>query len=217
MKQRAVPPVEADTRGRIITAALQVFAKNGFTSGTLREITQVAEVNIAAVNYHFRSKEDLIKYVLEDSLASVIAVRTESLDHCIAAARPGAPSVVALAEALVKPLVDLSSGQYRDVMTLLMHARTTSNELITGTVEELFQPLHEKFVDVLQKALPDLSRSELAFRYDCARGAVLQTLVSLAPAATLVSGIASLQDTPSETTTRRLVGFVTAGLSAPLA
>ena len=118
MKRKAIQQNEADTRERIISAAVQVFARSGFDAGTVREITEIADVNIAAVNYHFRSKEELIKYVLVIGLESIIRVRTNSLNACVEAARPAPPSVPALAEALVRPLVELGSGQYRDVMTL---------------------------------------------------------------------------------------------------
>ena len=55
---------------------------------------------------------------------------------------------------------------------------------------------------------------EIALRYDCARGAILQTLVTLAPAATLVSGTVSASSMSHETTVKRLVSFVAAGLNA---
>lgn len=48
-----------DTRLRILQAAGPLFASQGFEATTIREITSAAEVNLAAVNYHFRSKEDL--------------------------------------------------------------------------------------------------------------------------------------------------------------
>jgi AcrR family transcriptional regulator len=190
-----------------------VFARNGFLAGTVREITEIAEVNIAAVNYHFGSKDELAKQVLELGIDSIIQVRLESLHGCVERHRPGAPTINAIAEALVRPLVELGSGRYREVMMLLMHARASASPFITSIVEEKFAPLHEEFVDVLQRVLPELSRSEIALRYDCARGAILQTLVTLAPAVTLVSG-AQTRAT-HEATIRRLVAFVSGGLREP--
>jgi TetR/AcrR family transcriptional regulator, regulator of cefoperazone and chloramphenicol sensitivity len=56
-----------DTRQRILTAALEVFAEFGFQAGTIREIVLRARVNQAAVNYHFQSKERLYQEVLRST------------------------------------------------------------------------------------------------------------------------------------------------------
>lgn len=48
-----------DTRQRLLNSACEVFAEKGFSDATIKEISERAEANIAAVNYHFGSKEDL--------------------------------------------------------------------------------------------------------------------------------------------------------------
>jgi AcrR family transcriptional regulator len=57
----------SETRIRILEAAAAIFAKHGFASTTIRQICSKAQVNLAAVNYHFGSKEGLyretIRYV----------------------------------------------------------------------------------------------------------------------------------------------------------
>lgn len=45
------------TKNKILDAAEHLFAVNGFNGTSLREITSQAEVNLAAVNYHFGSKK----------------------------------------------------------------------------------------------------------------------------------------------------------------
>ena len=49
------------TKSKILDAAEYLFADKGFNGTSLREITSLAEVNLAAVNYHFGSKKELIK------------------------------------------------------------------------------------------------------------------------------------------------------------
>lgn len=56
--------VVSTTRERVLRAAGEVFAELGFRDTTVREICQRANVNVAAVNYHFRSKESLYGEVL---------------------------------------------------------------------------------------------------------------------------------------------------------
>lgn len=203
-----------DTRERILAAGQHFFAEHGFEGATLRDITEAARVNLAAVNYHFGSKDELLRQVLETGIAPIVAARLKALDDCLTD-NGNVPPLEAMVEALVRPLVALSSGDHRDIMRILMHARTTKYPWIGDLVINRFQPLHEKFVDVLQRILPDLSRSEVAFRYDGGRSATLQILVDLAPAARIVAGLETAPSPGNELLVRRLIAFITAGFRAP--
>jgi AcrR family transcriptional regulator len=55
---------QGDTKKNILDAAEKLFSSNGFSSTSLRVLTKEAGVNLAAVNYHFGSKEELIKAVI---------------------------------------------------------------------------------------------------------------------------------------------------------
>ena len=70
----------AETDVRIIEAAGAVFAERGFRNTTIRQITARAGVNIAAVNYHFRDKEELYVQVLREAKRHVSWIRIEELD-----------------------------------------------------------------------------------------------------------------------------------------
>ena len=54
-----------DTRTRILHVAAEVFAEFGFEKATVRVICEHASVNVAAINYHFRDKENLYIEVLK--------------------------------------------------------------------------------------------------------------------------------------------------------
>jgi AcrR family transcriptional regulator len=60
-------PVEG-TRDSLIKAAIDVFSAKGFEGGSVREITQAAKANQAAINYHFGGKEGLYREVLKASI-----------------------------------------------------------------------------------------------------------------------------------------------------
>ena len=53
------PDLLENTRGRLLAAAREVFSEHGFQRATVREICRRAEVNLAAVNYHFNGREAL--------------------------------------------------------------------------------------------------------------------------------------------------------------
>lgn len=55
------------TRDRLLVAAAETFAENGYRAGTVREICRRAKANVAAVNYHFRDKAGLYEEVIRDA------------------------------------------------------------------------------------------------------------------------------------------------------
>src|SRR5271169_2834335 len=89
-----------DTKSRILDAAENLFGRNGFDVTSLRDITAEAEVNLAAVNYHFQSKDSLMDAVITRRLEPVNQNRLEMLD----AAGPN-PSVEQILEAFLYPVV----------------------------------------------------------------------------------------------------------------
>ncbi|MCC7498027.1 MAG: helix-turn-helix transcriptional regulator, partial [Bryobacterales bacterium] len=75
----ALETVAKTTSERILEAAEGLFAAQGIRGTSLKEITELAEVNIAAVNYHFRSKDALVRAVFERSFEPLNAERLRML------------------------------------------------------------------------------------------------------------------------------------------
>src|SRR5690606_4921878 len=67
---------QSETVDRILDAAEELFAERGFSETSLRMITSKAKVNLAAVNYHFGSKNALIHAVF----ARFLTAYTQNLD-----------------------------------------------------------------------------------------------------------------------------------------
>lgn len=64
--------MELNTKERVLRAACTLFAARGFYNTTVREIAARAQTNLAAINYHFRSKDDLYREVLSRSFREVV-------------------------------------------------------------------------------------------------------------------------------------------------
>ena len=64
---------EENTKTRLIRAAGEVFARDGFRSATVREICRRAGAHLGAINYHFRDKEGLYAAVIDYSHRSAVA------------------------------------------------------------------------------------------------------------------------------------------------
>src|SRR5882724_9640976 len=71
----------AATKARILDAAEALFMEHGFEATSLRSITAAAAVNLAAVNYHFGSKEELFRAVLTRRLDPMNQARVALLDR----------------------------------------------------------------------------------------------------------------------------------------
>ncbi len=87
------------------------MAAKGFEATSLRAITAAAEVNLAAVNYHFSSKDDLILAMFESPAPADEEARLTLLDQFEKEAGDGAVPVEKILEALFRPVLDLVSGR----------------------------------------------------------------------------------------------------------
>jgi len=92
------------TKDRILGAAEELFAQHGFAGTSLRQVTTRADVNIAAVNYHFGSKENLVNEVFRRRIDGVMVARSYvMMDYDIRVERVDA--AVALTPGIESPTV----------------------------------------------------------------------------------------------------------------
>ena len=92
----------SDTRQRILDAADQLFGQHRYRATSMRALTEAAGVNLAAVNYHFGSKADLLRATLERHLGPINAERLSRLD-ALEREVPGGASVERILDALYRP------------------------------------------------------------------------------------------------------------------
>src|SRR6185503_3790882 len=93
MSLRAVKP-QHETRTRILDAAEELFMLHGFEGTSMRLLTSRAGVNLAAVNYHFGSKDALIEALFRRKLDPMNTARLAELERLESEGRPLAPEAI---------------------------------------------------------------------------------------------------------------------------
>ena len=95
---------EATTRDRLLDAAEALFSEKGIRGASMREITGRASANLAAINYHFGSKEELLREIVMRRARVLFDERIKLLDRAEEAAGGQAPTVSAIVQAFVGPM-----------------------------------------------------------------------------------------------------------------
>src|SRR5262245_29518133 len=103
-------PRGEETRARILDAALEMFAANGFEGASTRAIAEAAGVNLPAIQYYFGSKEGLYRAVLRqfaEQLQAAVAPLADRINEALAAGQPSRRALVDLLCAMLDVLVGL--------------------------------------------------------------------------------------------------------------
>jgi AcrR family transcriptional regulator len=157
-------PVES-TRERLLNIAEQRFGEGGYEGTSLRAITVAAAANIAAVNYHFGSKEALLRAAVARAMAPVNTERRRRLDQLEA---KGSPTAEQLIRAFIEPGLDLvlRRGERGPVVARFI-GRVAFDP--SQRIRELYaaesDPVEARFLAALQTALPNASPDSVAFGY----------------------------------------------------
>ena len=206
------------TKDRILDSAEKIFARKGFDATSLRDITSDAGVNLAAVNYHFQSKESLITAVLARRLDEVNARRLEMLEDCIQRAGSATPRLEALLEAFYRPPLEAGFGENRElavsITRLLGRVYGEPERWIEDIYEQHLEPVAERFVAALRRSLPGLPDQEFFWRLHFGIGAMAHTMIHLHTLDRLSGGRCNTND--FRLVLRQMVAFVAAGFRAAM-
>ncbi len=204
---------EPDTRTRILDAAERLFAEHGFAGTSLRQITREAGVNLAAVNYHFGSRERLIHEVFARLVEPVNRERLACLAERRAAAGDAPLPVEAILECLAAPALRRGGDRLR--MRLAARVLSEPGVYSPEDFHRLFAEIAERFLGELARTLPGLSPEEIAWRFHFFVGALLQALHGLAGVEGMPGPFSGLYRVPVDEVLRRLVTFGARGFLAP--
>lgn len=205
-----------DTRDRILNAAERLFAKRGINPTSMRALTAAAEVNLAAVHYHFGSKEALLDAVVERRALPLNAARILELERHEHERGDAGPEVESIFRAFLLPTVrDLIEGPEDNDHLPRLFARLEAQppELLEGLYRKHLGGITRRFVEALQRALPELPKDVVSDRFRLAMGSICS----------LFSGNCDLDFIPDhpprilslEAKLEQVIAFVSGGMRAP--
>ncbi len=204
---------QPDTKERILDAAEQLFGEHGPSSTSMRTITAAAGVNLAAVNYHFGSKEKLIDAVLSRRLRPVNRARLDRLDELEASGKDVA--LEDLFDVFVRPALELSNDPDAGVFCTRLVGRMQGDPSaqVRDLFKDQFKEVAERFLPAFAKACPHLGPGELMWRVFFVIGAMAHTLMDSFDLNSYSEGLCDPRDV--DATTAYLVQFAAAALRAP--
>jgi AcrR family transcriptional regulator len=175
------------TRTRLMEAALDLIAERGEEGVTLRELTDAADANVAAVSYHFGSLRALLDGAIEDALERYLAAQQEAVSALALES-----TLEEVAAAFAQPMISALTKGGRDRAAIRIVARAAIDP--PGGWERFdarFDQIRADVVRVLKVQLSGVKTRELIFRIRCAAG--MLNWLALAPVGAEVSDMSERQ------------------------
>ena len=210
-----------DTRQRILDAAERLFMAHGYEGTSMRQITGEASVNLAAVNYHFGSKESLMQEVFRRRLDWLNEERMRVLDAYEKEAQGQALKPSQIVDGFFGTLLRMADDEARGGMTflrLLGRTLTEPSEFIRTFLAHEYQPVMERYKEALFRALPEVPKAEIVWRFHFMLGATSYAIAGT-DALRLVTDWQIEEEDSTDRLDRlvpRLMSFLLGGLRAPL-
>jgi len=217
MSLRSVKPPH-ETRTRILDAAEELFMQHGFESTSMRLLTAKAEANLAAVNYHFGSKDALVEAVFRRRLDPMNTARIAELDRLEKDAGGRALTPEAIIRAFIGAslrMIEDSKNGGRNFIRLLGRTYTDPQKHIRSLIGQLYAPAMARFKSAFERSLPQMPGDELVWRMHFMFGTLAYTLAAT-DTVQLIAGCKPEDRYDARLLEARLTAFMQAGLLAPL-
>lgn len=200
------------TKERLIVVAGELFAERGFDAVSLRTITDKANANLAAVNYHFGSKQDLIVAVVDDIVRPVNERRLfllEDIDYS------QSRSIKEIVHAFIDPVFDACNSESESdnkYYKLISRCISSRDERVSSIIIKQFPEVLAKFVDAITKALPEISSNSAHLKIMFMAGALAHSLFHYESLLLISEGRFELNST--DVLKSELVSFLIRGINA---
>lgn len=178
-----LPPSVADPLDKkksvILDAAELLFARQGFVAVSIRDIAAEAGVNIAAVNYHFGSKERLFEALFARRVLPVNRRRLTLLDEAMQGRKSDKARLRAVIEAFVRPplsLGDAVSHGSRGLVMMQFLSRVLAMPREHVFLDAYYGEVRSRFIVTFQQLLPHLDEKVVLWRYNLMVGALIYAM-----------------------------------------
>lgn len=197
------------TKDRILGAAEELFAQHGFTGTSLRQVTSRADVNIAAVNYHFGSKENLVNEVFRRRMDDMSAQR---LDALASAVRDQPGELEPILAAFVEPALALAQDRHGGAfIRVIARAYAEKNDGLRKFLSDHYGYVLREFARAISTCVPLLTKEELYWRLDFLAGALTYAMADFG----LIKRPAGISEAAHrERAARELIRFAAAGFKS---
>jgi AcrR family transcriptional regulator len=197
------------TKQRILDSAEALFARHGFAGASLRQVTASANVNLAAVNYHFGSKENLVNEVFRRRLDTLNEQRLRALEVVQSKKDAGLEEILG---AFVRPALTLSADQPGGAgfVRVLARAYAEHNEQLRKFLHDNYGPALKQFASAFAKLLPHLDKQELYWRLDIVSGALTYAMADFG----MIKRRGITEQQHRDLAAEHLIRFAAAGLRA---
>ena len=205
-------PVAAhfSTKDRILGAAEELFAQYGFSGTSLRQVTSRADVNIAAVNYHFGSKENLVNEVFRRRMDEMSAQRLSQLK---AASQQHPGDLEPVLAAFVEPALAMAQDRHGGgaFIRVIARAYAEKNDSLRKFLSDQYGHVLRDFGKAIAVCVPGLTKEELYWRLDFLSGALTYAMADFG----LIKRPSGVSEAAHrERAARELIRFAAAGLKA---
>jgi len=207
---------ERDTSERLLDAAESLFAVGGSDGISVRAVTAEAEANLAAVGYHFGSKDALIQAAITRRFNWLNRTRMKRLDELEAKSAPELPPLESVIDVFLRPVLNA----YPDQPERSAHLRAFFSRVFSEGPEfqksirvTSLQATADRFSGLIRAILPDLPMDEIYWRLHFSAGPILSTLLHGHRLKVLSHDLCDPDDVKGAII--RLRSFICAGLRAP--
>lgn len=201
-------------RQRLIAAAERLFAERSWEAVSVRSIVAAANVNLAALNYHFGSKQGLLREIFAGRAKPIVQERMQLLEEI--RNRGGVPSLEELLEAFLRPALSIEEHRGGSTFVKLRARLGAAPDAVSRKIlRDTFDESSRCFLAEIERALPEISPQDVAWRFHFMFGTMVYTMANVGRIESITDGQCNTSSV--ESAMRHLIPFLSAGFRcAPL-